>query len=403
VAKRQGPSFKFLALFEGAKFADAAQARTALRRACTELKKAAAQHPSATAAATIRLWQLLPTAIGELVPSSPTLAAALSECHAELTSVFSSTLPAADVETLLPQLQAAWLDDEHGVLFALARHFGTWCNGPEVAARWADRLEAVVPREDRPERRTAREALFSALLSAKRYAELQTEVGASEDWEQQKWLAQAALCREDPKTALSHLQRLLEAASESGDVDRVRQIALYAEQSFLDAGDWQTAYTHYAPIAHRAATHVATFRALCKRYPTLDADQILRDLAERTPGEEGKWFAAAKDASLFDLALELARRSPCNPDTLIRAAEDHREVRPLFAGEAGYLALFWLSKNRSFEVGSVQIWSAYYATSAAAERAGCWSSMRARLVELVKEDRSTGSALRKALGRELGL
>jgi hypothetical protein len=32
---------------------------------------------------------------------------------------------------------------------------------------------------------------------------------------------------------------------------------------------------------------------------------ILADLVETTPGEEGKWFAAAKDAGLYEEALAL--------------------------------------------------------------------------------------------------
>jgi hypothetical protein len=402
VAKRQGPTFRFFALFEGAELADAAEARSALKRACAELKKGAPKHPAATAAATVRLWELLPRALAPFAQSSPPLVAALSECHSELASVFSASLPASDVDPLLSRLHAALVDDEHDVLFGLARHFGTWCGSSEAAARWVARFDAAVAQPHATQHRSAREALLSALLAAGHYPRLETEVGKAKDWYAQKWLVQAALSQGDRDTAVAHLERQVASALASGNEDQVRQITAFAEQSFFEAGDWQTAYSRFARAAHKAATHVATFRAICKRYPMLEPSQILRDLAEHTPGEEGKWFAAAKDAHLFDLALELARRSPCNPDTLIRAAEDHRDVRPEFAAECGYLALHWLSKNRGFEVGSVQIWSAYYATSAAAERAACWETMRARLVALVNADSSTGTALRKALGRELG-
>ena len=33
---------------------------------------------------------------------------------------------------------------------------------------------------------------------------------------------------------------------------------------------------------------------------------VLADLARHTPGDEGKWFAAAKSAKLFDEAIALA-------------------------------------------------------------------------------------------------
>ena len=41
-----------------------------------------------------------------------------------------------------------------------------------------------------------------------------------------------------------------------------------------------------------------------------DQAQILHDLIVMTPGEEGKWFAAAKELKLYDLALELAKPDP---------------------------------------------------------------------------------------------
>jgi hypothetical protein len=81
-----------------------------------------------------------------------------------------------------------------------------------------------------------------------------------------------------------------------------------------------------------------------KKYPFKQAAEVLADLAADTPGEEGKWFAAAKDARLYDLALDLARRSPCDHRTLARAARDFAERRPAFAVEAGLLALHWSSK-----------------------------------------------------------
>jgi hypothetical protein len=54
----------------------------------------------------------------------------------------------------------------------------------------------------------------------------------------------------------------------------------------------------------------ATFRAMRKKYPRLDPAVLLRDLAARTLGKEGRWFAAAVSVELDDLALTLARTSP---------------------------------------------------------------------------------------------
>ena len=56
------------------------------------------------------------------------------------------------------------------------------------------------------------------------------------------------------------------------------------------------------------------------------------------PGDEGRWFAAAKDARLFDEAVALANRTPCDPKTLTRCSRLPGK-NPAFAVEAGILAV----------------------------------------------------------------
>jgi hypothetical protein len=128
------------------------------------------------------------------------------------------------------------------------------------------------------------------------------------------------------------------------DVDRL------GEEILLSSGMVEEAYERYGLSANRAGTYLATFRAVAKRYPHKDARTILADLVETTPGEEGKWSAAAKSAGLFDEALDLARRSPCDPRTLTRAARDFAAKQPAFAVGAGLLALYWLVEGYGYEI-----------------------------------------------------
>ncbi len=55
---------------------------------------------------------------------------------------------------------------------------------------------------------------------------------------------------------------------------------------------------------------IGRYRNIAKKYPMKDKLQILEDLIESTPGEEAKWFAAAKSQGILPLALKLAHRSP---------------------------------------------------------------------------------------------
>ncbi|MCU7922778.1 MAG: hypothetical protein KZQ88_08765 [Candidatus Thiodiazotropha sp. (ex Dulcina madagascariensis)] len=83
-----------------------------------------------------------------------------------------------------------------------------------------------------------------------------------------------------------------------------------------------------------------------------ESPQILADLVATTPGEEGKWFAMAKDLKLYDLALELANRTPCDPKTLTRAARDYVDTELTFALVSAMAALRWLSEGWGYEVTS---------------------------------------------------
>ena len=121
------------------------------------------------------------------------------------------------------------------------------------------------------------------------------------------------------------------------------------------------------------------------------------------PGDEGKWFATAKEVGLFDEAIRLANRTPCDPKTLTRAARDFAAVRPEFAVEAGLAALHWLVEGYGYEITSADVWAAYTETMKAAERAGRAGEARERIRTLVARETSGDRFVTRTLGRALGL
>lgn len=96
----------------------------------------------------------------------------------------------------------------------------------------------------------------------------------------------------------------------------------------------------------------------------------MRDLVASQPGQEGKWFAAAKDAGFFKLAIELANRSPSDPRTLTRAARDNGVKRPEFALAAGMTALRGIANGWGNDITGIDVLDAYAAVMAAAGAAG---------------------------------
>jgi hypothetical protein len=175
------------------------------------------------------------------------------------------------------------------------------------------------------------------------------------------------------------------------------------EQILFDCGFADEAYARYGLTANRAGTYLAWFRKVARKYPSKPAAEILADLVATTPGEEGKWFAAAKDAGLFNQALQLARRTPCDPKTLTRAARDFAGKQPAFAVGAGLLALYWLVEGYGYEITSADVWAAYEHTLAAAQRHGSVEATRQQIRKLVATETFGERFVTRILGSELGL
>ncbi len=132
-------------------------------------------------------------------------------------------------------------------------------------------------------------------------------------------------------------------------------IARACEEIPLSSGLVDEAYRRYGLVASRAGTHLAWFRAVARKYPHKKPAEVLEDLVELTPGKEGKWFAAAKSAKLFDEAVALANRAPCSPQALTRAARDFVRGNPAFALEAGLAALRWIVEGYGYEVTGLDV------------------------------------------------
>lgn len=135
-----------------------------------------------------------------------------------------------------------------------------------------------------------------------------------------------------------------------------------------------------------ADLHLAA--SACGGFPHKERRELLSDLAAAAPGDEGKWFAAAKDAGLLDEALELARRGGCDPRTLARAARDFAVKQPSFALGAGLLALDGFVHAPLHDVAPEDVRAclthtlAAAATAESAHPAGQTDAVRRRLDEL---------------------
>lgn len=182
--------------------------------------------------------------------------------------------------------------------------------------------------------------------------------------------------------------------------DNPAAIARACEEILLASGFADEAYARYAIAANQGTTFLATFRSIAKKYPTKAPAKILDDLVASTPGLEGKWFAAAKDAGLYDEAVALAKRTPCDPRTLTRAARDFATTNPRFAAEAGLAALRWIAAGYGYEITGLDVLSAYSSTIEAAKNCSAVDEVEGRIRELLAAPSSHAKDfVSKILGR----
>lgn len=121
-----------------------------------------------------------------------------------------------------------------------------------------------------------------------------------------------------------------------------------------------------------------------------------------TPGEEGKWFATAKPLKQYDLALALARRSPVDPKTFVRAARDHLESQPAFALEVALVALYWMARGEGYELTGADVAAAGDHAAAAAAALGTGALVRERIAANVAGDAPAAKWVRQCLGLDAG-
>jgi len=146
-------------------------------------------------------------------------------------------------------------------------------------------------------------------------------------------------------------------------------------------------------------TCLATVRAVAQAYPLIPRERILRDLLRKSPGDEGKWFAAAKELGLYDLAVERVRDSPRrSEDAGARRPRSLRTGSGIRAG-APVAALRSVTLGYGCEIAALDVWTAYHAARKAAELLGQVTEIRivirARLA-MARPD----SFVRQVLGRE---
>ncbi|WP_411281374.1 hypothetical protein [Gemmatimonas sp.] len=341
-----------------------------VKEAVAEIRKVAKRDRRLAADGAVLFLEKVSPALEQVDSSSGSIGTAVNNAIAALVPIIAGAevdagVRAAWLERLFEALQA----DEIPYIESLGDHWGDLCASPAVASEWADRLIDITRRVLSPDRQPGTyfkgtTACLSALHRAGRHDELIEIVRAEKMWTYRQWAVKAMLASGRSAEAL----RYAEASRNPWSSDQA--IDATCEEILLRSGMRNEAYTRYGMFANGMTSHLATFRAVTKKYPERPPHDVLMDLVIASPGQEGKWFAAAKDAGFLTEAVALARQSPCDPRTLTRASRDYAAQQPAFALEVGLLALHWLVQGAGYEITSTDVIDAFRATVHAAQVAG---------------------------------
>lgn len=403
MAKADGHKWEFKARFRRHAFGWKSQpAIQRVKQAVAEIKSVARKDPVLAADGGVALIERLSSALEHVDSSSGAIGTAVNNALRDLAALIASA--AADSKTRAAWLERLWeahAADQIPYIERLADDWGELCGSKEVASEWGDRLLGTTRMALSPDKNLrghfhGTTACLSALLRAQRYQDIVDVLAHETFWPYKRWAVKALAATGKRAEAIRLAELSRGPWTHDGDVDRI------CEDILLSSGLIEEAYERYGLAANRAGTYLATFRAVAKKYPHKTPARILEDLVKTTPGEEGKWFAAAKEAGLYKEALALAQRTPCDPKTLTRAARDHADEQPVFAVGAGLLALHWLVQGYGYEITGADVWAAFSSTMKAAEKAGATAETRARVRELVAGE-APGGFVSNILGRELGL
>ena len=374
-----------------------------VKEAVAEIKKTARKDPILAAEGAVLFLEKVSAALAHVDSSTGAIGSTVNNAIDVMASIIAAA-PANDSlrDKWLDRLWQAVEEDDIPYIELLPEYWGELCATPERASKWADLFVEGLLMAWKKKASSGHfvyfkgtSACFSALLKAGRHEDILSLLGRSpyKWWHYRKWGVKALVAMGRKAEAIRY------AEDSHGINEPAGEIAQACEEILLSSGMAEEAYARYARIANRGTTNLATFRAIARKYPRKTAREILNDLVESTPGDEGKWFASAKSAGLYDEAVELANITPCDPRTLTRAAREAAKDRPGFAVVAGIAAIRWICEGYGYEITSLDILEAYRYTMEAAANAGKEQETLERIRKLAAAQTPSARFVANVLGK----
>jgi hypothetical protein len=372
-----------------------------IHEALIEIRAVARHDPATAAEGAVLLLEKLSPALCQIDSSSGALGSATHAAVQELAALIGAA-PVSDAvrRKWLERLFEAIQNDDPPYIASLGDHWGDLCATPALAQAWADQLLPALQNVLHERQRgtyaffSGTSLCYSALFTAGRHDEILQLL--SQDprtiWPYLIWGARVLAARGEIDAAIAYLRE------RAGRNTSETVIARFAEDLLLQAGRRAEAFEQHALLANQGNTHLATYRAIAKKYPEVAPEKLLAQLVDSTPATPGKWFATAKTLKLFDQAAELAWASPCDPKTLTRAARDHLSSHPTFALSCALAALHWIAQGHGYELTVLDVRDAHRLVLSAADAAGQTADTQAAIQQMLSTGQHSAIKVREMLG-----
>ncbi len=374
---------------------------TAIDEAVSEILSAARRDAVLGAEGAVIFLEKVSPAVRDVDSSSGALGGAAYSAVASVVPIIAAApVPVATRTKWLERLFEAIQEDDPPYIESLGDLWGELCATPELASRWADEFMPHVRRALAGDKRrgfhwfVGTVPCYSALFKAGRHDEVLELLALDRHpiWPCLIWGGRVLAARGQVDEAIAFMKE------RAGINAPKAALARFAEETLLQAGRRADAYLHHAIDANQANSRLATYRALAKKYPEIEPDRLLGDLIASTPGDEGKWFAAAKSLKRLDLAMKLVWHSPCDPKTLTRAARDYLNDEPAFATEVALAALHWISGGHGYDLIGQDVRDPYRYAQESARMLGHEERVALRLRPILTGDGPTRRWMRQVLG-----
>lgn len=330
---------------------------TRLKEAAAEIKSVAKSDPVLAGDGVVSLAERIWPSLQGIDSSSGALGSAVFRTLNELIPILIAA--PADHATRgkwLARLFEAVQNDGVDYLAPLEECWGEIAQYPVLMDEYTDLMLEMVRRAWADHENfsyvTGASICLSCLLERGRYDELQELLAAHgiKFWPYHRFGAEA-LVRQGLWEAAIAFAEAARSTTNPGYYEL--SIDRFCEALLIELGRADDAYRSYGLRTASGTTNLAVYRALVRAYPDRDRRQMLLDLID-SRGDKGKWFAAAKDAGFFDIAIECAAVYGADPSTLLRAARDFVDKEAKFAATVALLALSSLLNGGGYDPKPVE-------------------------------------------------